>query len=228
MGGLPAALGVFTLMAGFGSRGLLAQNVVVETPALTSGGGLATSASHRLWSCLSHDPSGTAASSSFRVRVGCGAALAGGVIVTKAPTSLSAQATPSSAPVGGSIADQATLSGGDRPTGTITFNLFAPGDTGCASSIFTSTKSVSGDGTYTSDSFAALTPGTYRWIASYSGDANNLAAGPTVCSDPVQAAVVTGFTAAIPTLDPRGLALLVLLLAAAGLLIARRAPLPPR
>jgi len=64
---------------------------------------------------------------------------------------------------------------------------------------------VSGNGTYPSGSFVAPAPGTYRWEASYSGDPIKAAAGPTACSDPAEAVVVTGFTAAIPTLSSWGL-----------------------
>lgn len=144
------------------------------------------------------------------------------VVVTVANPGLSAQASPSSIEVGGSLSDLATISGGHSPTGTITFDLFAPDDEGCASSIFSSTMPVSGNGTYISDSSTAVTLGTYRWVASYSGDANNAAAGPTACSDPAQQAVVGGFTAVIPTLSTWGLISMALLLAGMGLIMARR------
>jgi hypothetical protein len=43
--------------------------------------------------------------------------------------------------------------------------------------VFTSPPvSVTGNGTYTSAAFSPTAPGTYRWTATYSGDANNLAA----------------------------------------------------
>ena len=93
--------------------------------------------------------------------------------VTKAsPTLVTQASTP--VPVGGHLSDTATLAGAASPTGTITFNLFPPADATCtASPAFTSTKSVTGNGDYTSDPFTATAPGTWRWIAAYSGDPNN-------------------------------------------------------
>ena len=43
----------------------------------------------------------------------------------------------------------------------------------------------------------ALAAGTYQWIASYSGNDQNNADGPTACDDPLEASVIT---AAAPTL----------------------------
>ncbi|WP_285617860.1 vWA domain-containing protein [Actinoallomurus iriomotensis] len=82
--------------------------------------------------------------------------------------------TPSgSAPAGGNVSDTATLTGGFHPTGTVTFQLFGPGDTACTTPIATRTGTVSGSGTATSGNVAAGGVGTYRWVASYSGDDSN-------------------------------------------------------
>ncbi|MCW2877517.1 MAG: hypothetical protein JWQ95_1617 [Sphaerisporangium sp.] len=82
--------------------------------------------------------------------------------------------TPSgTVPAGGNVSDTATLSGGYHPTGTVTFQLFGPGDTGCAKPIATRTGTVSGSGTAASGNIAAGGVGTYRWVASYSGDDRN-------------------------------------------------------
>ncbi|MFN2608806.1 MAG: hypothetical protein ABR511_13105, partial [Acidimicrobiales bacterium] len=97
--------------------------------------------------------------------------------------------TTASAPVaiGGTIHDTATLTGGFSPTGTITFNLFGPNDATCAGpAVFTSTVPVAGNGSYDSGTFTVTAGGTYRFVASYSGDANNAAAGPTACTDPAE------------------------------------------
>ncbi|HEX2041460.1 MAG TPA: hypothetical protein VHF24_02380 [Acidimicrobiales bacterium] len=125
------------------------------------------------------------------------------VVVTAAgggaPT-LTTTASPGVA-VGGQVFDTANLTGGTNPTGTITFNLYGPDDATCAGPpVFTSTVPVAGAGSYTSGSFTPTAPGTYRWIASYSGDANNLPAGPTVCNDPAEAVVVTPAGGGAPTL----------------------------
>jgi uncharacterized repeat protein (TIGR01451 family) len=98
----------------------------------------------------------------------------------------------SSVMAGGSISDSATLTGGSSPTGLITFNVYGPGDPTCATSLGTSTATVSGDGTYTSTPFVAPTAGTYQWTASYGGDSNNSAAAETApCGDIAEAVIVT-------------------------------------
>jgi hypothetical protein len=90
------------------------------------------------------------------------------------PATPSLVTSASSAVVGQTIQDVATLSGGDNPTGTITWNLYGPGDSSCTSVIKTFTdSSVSGDGNYTSPSYTTTTTGNYHWVASYGGDSNN-------------------------------------------------------
>jgi hypothetical protein len=119
------------------------------------------------------------------------------VIVTAASPTVTTQASPA-VTAGGAISDTATLAGGANPTGTITFTLFGPNNADCSGSpIFTFTKTVTGNGSYTSDPFTASSAGTYRWVASYGGDSNNNASGPTSCADPAETVVVT---AASPTL----------------------------
>src|SRR5207249_3411601 len=92
---------------------------------------------------------------------------------------------------GGSVNDDAHLTLGTNPTGTITFTLYGPNDATCTVVAFPDVKLVSGNADHTSSSFTAIQAGTYRWIASYSGDLNNNAAGPTACADPAEAVVVT-------------------------------------
>jgi hypothetical protein len=106
---------------------------------------------------------------------GCSAAGPG----LAAPTLVSPVAAPS-VTLGAAISDTKTLSGGANPTGTITFNLYGPNDATCSGAvIFTSTVTVNGNGSYSSTSFTPLAIGTYRWIANYSGDANNAATANT-------------------------------------------------
>ena len=91
----------------------------------------------------------------------------------------------------GATSDTATLDGAS-PTGTITFSLYGPANLTCSGApVFTSTKAVNGDGSYTSDSFVPSLPGTYQWTLLYSGDANNNAAG-TICADTANSVVTTG------------------------------------
>jgi uncharacterized repeat protein (TIGR01451 family) len=93
--------------------------------------------------------------------------------------------------LGGSIHDTATLAGGFSPTGTITFRLYGPNDATCTgAAIFTSGIPVGGNGDYVSDAFTPAAAGTYRWIATYSGDANN-AAVAGACNDANENVLVT-------------------------------------
>jgi hypothetical protein len=110
--------------------------------------------------------------------------------VTQAQPTMTTSAT-GRATVGQPISDTATLVGGFNPTGTITFNLYGPNDATCTGSIaFTSTVTVgNGNGTYHSGTFTPNVPGTYRWVAHYSGDANNTAFTGQ-CGDPDETTIV--------------------------------------
>ena len=69
-----------------------------------------------------------------------------------------------------SLQDEATVSGGYLPGGTIQFSLTSPdGSTVSIGSPVT----VNGDGTYDSVTVTATEAGNYQWHASYSGDSNN-------------------------------------------------------
>ncbi|HEX2753921.1 MAG TPA: hypothetical protein VHM48_00570, partial [Candidatus Limnocylindrales bacterium] len=94
--------------------------------------------------------------------------------------------------VGGQIHDSATLSGGFSPTGSITFKLYGPNDATCTGTVaFTSTVTVNnGNDTYASGNFTTTAAGTYRWVASYSGDGDNAAVSGG-CNDNNESVVVT-------------------------------------
>jgi hypothetical protein len=97
------------------------------------------------------------------------------------------------------IQDSATLTNGDNPSGTNTFNLYGPDDSNCSGpAVFTDTKAVNGNGSYQSAAFSLTQPGTYRWVVHYSGDNFNEAAGPTACRDDTETVVVNK---ASPTLS---------------------------
>src|SRR5206468_3766553 len=103
------------------------------------------------------------------------------------------------APVGGTISDTAHLVAATppapAPTGTLTFTLF--NNPTCAGpSLFTSTVAVAGAGDYPSAPFTPTSPGTYNWVVTYSGDANN-AAFTSGCGD---AGEVSTVTKAAPTI----------------------------
>src|SRR5258705_9421680 len=71
--------------------------------------------------------------------------------------------------VGGTITDTATITGGNSPTGTITFQVYAPGDTSCGTpldwgqSTFPKTVTLS-DEQATSPAFTTDTVSTYRQV----------------------------------------------------------------
>ena len=90
---------------------------------------------------------------------------AGPTLVTTAGSALRRGTGPTT------LTDTAVLSGGYFPTGTIVFTLSGP-----AGFSFTTTDTVSGNGTYTATAPLPTTgtlAGTYTWTAHYSGDANN-------------------------------------------------------
>jgi hypothetical protein len=106
--------------------------------------------------------------------------------------------------IGGAVHDTAHLSSGARPTGTITFRLYGPNDSGCTGDpVFASTVGVAGNGDYDSKEFVPTRPGAYRWVAEYSGDRRNRAAGPTACDDAAEVAIVRPATIApvVPALS---------------------------
>jgi uncharacterized repeat protein (TIGR01451 family) len=104
--------------------------------------------------------------------------------------------------IGAAIHDVATLSGATADAGgTITFSLYGPSASPDCSgtAVFTSTVNVSGNGNYNSGNFTPTTAGTYYWIASYSGDGNNLSSSGT-CGDEGETSTIgqqpTGITTA--------------------------------
>jgi hypothetical protein len=125
--------------------------------------------------------------------------------VELAKPTLTTIATPN-ATVGGPISDTAALSGGNGTLGgMITFTLYGPDDATCSTAIFTDTKPVSssggGIGAAISGTFNPSTAGTYRWIASYTGDGNN-AGTATACGDLGETSVVVGNHEEPPPQDP--------------------------
>jgi len=98
--------------------------------------------------------------------------------------------TPGSISVGQTTNDSATLSGGNNPTGTITFSLTDPSN----AIVYTDVVTVSGNGTYSTAAMGTnpggFTPsmlGTYQWVASYSGDTNNTPVSTSPGDEPVTA-----------------------------------------
>jgi hypothetical protein len=111
------------------------------------------------------------------------------VTVAQATPTLATSASPGGV-IGTSLTDQATLAGGLAPTGSITFNVYGPGDTSCtAPPAFTAAVAVAGNGVYASPPFAPPAIGSYRWVAVYGGDANNAAVSGT-CGDAAESATI--------------------------------------
>ncbi len=132
------------------------------------------------------------------------------VVIQPTTPGIRTTASPTTAAVGALIHDSATLSGGASPTGTITFSLFGPGDTTCATNL------VAGVGGFinvplsglsaTSANYATTQVGTYNWIATYNGDSNNNPVSSN-CGDEavvIQKATPSIATVAVPTTGPVG------------------------
>jgi LPXTG-motif cell wall-anchored protein len=111
--------------------------------------------------------------------------------VVPAAPSLNTQASPPIT-LGGQISDTANLTGGVGPTGTITFKFYTPADTNCVGPpVFTSPPvAVNGAGTYTSAPYTPTVAGTFRTIASYSGNASNVPV-TTKCNENGESVVVS-------------------------------------
>jgi hypothetical protein len=100
--------------------------------------------------------------------------------------SLAATSSPDTT-VGLQIFDHTNLMGAASPTGTISYALYAPGDTSCSTPIFTA--SVPATGSDNSPTYWTTSAGTYRWTAAYSGDANNNPSA-TPCGSPSESVIV--------------------------------------
>ena len=128
------------------------------------------------------------------VRAVLGAAVASLVLAVMGVAPAWALVTPTfyttaspSTQVGYQIFDHANLMSSAR--GTITFRLYGPGDTDCTTPVFSSTVTVSGTGSDDSAVYVTPAAGTYQWVASYSGDANdNPISSP--CGSPSQSVIV--------------------------------------
>ena len=104
--------------------------------------------------------------------------------------------------VNGTITDNATVTGRVNPQagGTVTFSLYGPNDATCTGApIFTSTVALpTATDAVTSGAFTPTAPGNYRWIAAYSGDANN-APVTGACNDANELSVVNQAAPTITT-----------------------------
>ena len=120
---------------------------------------------------------------------------------TKVVPTLTTQATSASgvtATTSTSVTDTATLAGGSNPTGSLLFLVYGPDDATCSGlAASTTSETVSGNGAYTSDPFTTGTPGAYRWVVIYSGDAGN-AEVTSGCNAPNETSQVGTVCDAVP------------------------------
>ena len=92
--------------------------------------------------------------------------------VTKATSTITTNATPSSVVVGGTATDTATVTGHGTPTGNVTFWLYN-NDQCSGDPVFTSANITLTGGSATSGSYTTTAPGTYYWKVGYWGDVTN-------------------------------------------------------
>jgi hypothetical protein len=173
---------------------LFTSTVPVSGPSINSARYTATAAGTYRWEASysgdgSNSPSGPTA---------C-AQPSAAVVVSRAVTSLAVTAA---APAGPTVHATAALGGGYHPTGTVTFVLSPPGDTFCSKTVFSSTVAVNGDGSYSSPTYRPAATGTYKWRASYSGDANSAGGTITACLTPGAAVTVSSVSAPPPPPPP--------------------------
>ncbi len=105
------------------------------------------------------------------------------VTVEKANPAIST--TPSAGGVVGvTLNDTATLTGGNSPTGAVTFKLYPPTDATCSGAA--SYTDADATAPYaTAPGFVSNAAGVWHWTADYSGDANNNPASSGCAAEPV-------------------------------------------
>ncbi len=121
-------------------------------------------------------------------------------VVGPASPTVTAESSPTPV-VGSGMTGTATLSGRVNPRdgATVTFDLFGPDQADCSGTpAFTSTvpQPVS-SASVASAPFTPSAGGTYRWVASYSGDANNRSANSPCDGETASATVTTPSTTTV-------------------------------
>src|SRR2546428_4591005 len=87
---------------------------------------------------------------------------------------------------------------------TTLFRSYGPNDATCSGTATSAgSATVSGNGSYSSSAVTENVAGTYRWIASYSGDANNNAFA-TTCNEAGETSTVNKASPAISTTASQG------------------------
>jgi hypothetical protein len=126
-----------------------------------------------------------------------------GTTVAQALPSIATTPTPTVTLGSGQLADTATVSGRILPLAgaTIDFRLYGPNDATCTGAPAFESLGVPypvAGGPVTSASFTPTSVGVYRWIATYSGDANNFAVAG-LCSDVSETVTIGPATPSIAT-----------------------------
>ncbi|MDP9464990.1 MAG: hypothetical protein M3P52_10225 [Actinomycetota bacterium] len=126
-----------------------------------------------------------------------------GTTVERATPTIATTASSTITVGSGQLVDSATVSGRVFPQegATVDFRLYGPNDATCSGApVFTSLGvpyPVAG-GAVTSVAFTPTSVGTYRWVASYSGDVNNNAVSGA-CNDANETVTVSPATPTIAT-----------------------------
>jgi hypothetical protein len=120
-----------------------------------------------------------------------------GTTIRRAGTPAITTAASKGITLGGMLTDQATVTGLVEPVAgaTVTFRLYPPSAPACTGApVFTDTRTLAIAGTTataTSGAYKPVVAGVYRWVATYSGDANNLGVSG-VCGEATETRTVTG------------------------------------
>jgi hypothetical protein len=108
-------------------------------------------------------------------------------VIAKVTPSIVTTQQPASGTVGATFKDAATIGGlfGAKPGGSVSWKLYS--NSKCEGVIASDGPvAVSANGAYSTPSGAApKVPGTYYWVATYSGDTNNQGVSSTCAAEPV-------------------------------------------
>ena len=123
--------------------------------------------------------------------------------------SLTTTPSTSTGTVGISLNDTASLTGGNSPTGPVTFKLYPPSDPTCSLTP-AHTETINSAPYATAIGFVSNVAGVWHWTADYSGDANNAPASSGCSAEPVtiNPASPTITTTASPSTGTVGIAAL--------------------
>jgi hypothetical protein len=171
---------LYSNSAGSGTPLVTDANVPLQNGSATSTGYTTTHTGTDYWVATYNGDSNNSSESS--------GASSEPVSIGKASPSITTTQQPSSAVVGSTVADQATVSGSVDPSSgdTVTFDLYNSATTQNASTLlYSSTVPLGSGGTATSGSYTTKSTGTDYWVATFNGDANNGSVSSTAGGEPV-------------------------------------------